>query len=144
MRSEQEREAHRRFVQALQHEHVICTKPGCGGPMQVTDHTPHNGKVKKYEAECEQCHAVEQITGKEEHAPPWDIASITMMAEIHLLHDQPTCPVRRHAHYLHFATQSPAQSSVPPPVLLLRPAHRNELAASGSQTIRLRTMYARL
>ncbi len=92
MLSEQEREVRRRFVQALQHEHVTCAKAGCGGPMQVTDHTPHNGKVKKYEAECEQCHTVEQITGKEEHAPPWDIASITMMAEIHLLHDQPTCP----------------------------------------------------
>ena len=24
--------------------------------------------------------------------PPWDDASITMMAEVHLLHDQPTCP----------------------------------------------------
>jgi hypothetical protein len=92
MKSGQEREAHRRFVQALQHEHLICAQPNCGGPMQVTDHTPHNGRIKKYEAECERCHTAEHITGKEEHQPPWDVASITMMAEVHLLHEQPTCP----------------------------------------------------
>ena len=60
--------------------------------MDVADHTPHNGRIKTYEATCERCHTVETITGKEEHQPPWDVASITMMAEVHLLHEQPTCP----------------------------------------------------
>ena len=92
MKSEQEKEAHRRFVQALQHEHVVCAKPGCGGPMDVEDHTRHLAFIKAYEAECERCHAKEVITGKEQNQPPWDDASITMMAEMHLLHDQPTCP----------------------------------------------------
>lgn len=92
MKSEQEREAHRRFVQALQHEHLTCIKEGCGGPMDVIDMTPHHARVKTYEAVCERCQAKEQIMGHEQTSPPWDVASITMMAEVHLLHDQPTCP----------------------------------------------------
>ncbi|MDE3043006.1 MAG: hypothetical protein KGJ82_20880, partial [Nitrospirota bacterium] len=93
MKSEQERTAHSRFVQALQHEHITCPKPGCGGPMDVTDHTLHNARIKTYEAQCQRCHMTEKITGKEQATPPWDVASITMMAEVHLLHDQPTCPI---------------------------------------------------
>ena len=92
MKSEQERMAHRRFVQALQHEHLVCIKPDCGGPMDVVDLTPHHAHIKTYEATCERCGATEQITGQEQSSPPWDIASITMMAEVHLLHDQPACP----------------------------------------------------
>jgi hypothetical protein len=60
--------------------------------MSVTDMTPHHARVKTYEAECERCHHKEHIDGSEQTSPPWDIASITMMAEVHLLHDQPTCP----------------------------------------------------
>ena len=60
--------------------------------MDVADLTPHNARVKTYEALCERCQTKEQIAGKEQVAPPWDIASITMMAEVHLLHEQPTCP----------------------------------------------------
>ena len=52
MKSEQERTAHGRFIQALQHEHLTCAKPGCGGPMDVTDHTPHDARIKTYEATC--------------------------------------------------------------------------------------------
>ena len=92
MKSEQERTAHARFVKALQHEHLTCAQPGCGGAMDVTDHTPHNARTKTYEAQCERCHVTEKITGEEQTSPPWDGASITMMAEVHLLHEQPTCP----------------------------------------------------
>ena len=92
MKSEQERTAQGRFVQALQHEHLTCAIPGCGGPMDVTDHTPHLARIKTYEAKCQLCHTKEPIAGKEEPTPPWDGASITMMAEVHLLHEQPTCP----------------------------------------------------
>jgi hypothetical protein len=92
MLPEPERDRHRRFVQALQHEPVTCAKPGCGGPMDVTDHTRHNARIKTFEALCERCHAAELITGNEQTSPPWDVASITMMAEAHLLHDQPNCP----------------------------------------------------
>jgi hypothetical protein len=92
MKSEQERQVHHRFVQALQHEHLTCAKDGCGGPMSVTDMTPHHARIKTYEAECERCHNKEHIAGHEQTSPSWDVASITMMAEVHLLHDQPTCP----------------------------------------------------
>lgn len=60
--------------------------------MDVTDLTSHNAGVKTYQAECERCHIVESITGEPGTSPSWDVASITMMAEMHLLHDQPTCP----------------------------------------------------
>jgi hypothetical protein len=92
MKSEQERQAHQRFIQALQHEHLTCTQPDCGGPMEITEVSPLHARVKTYEATCERCHAKEHITGKEQTSPPWDVASITMMAEVHLLHEQPTCP----------------------------------------------------
>lgn len=92
MKTNQEREDHRRFVQALQHEPLACAKPDCGGPMDVVDLTTHSARLKTFEATCERCGMVEKISGSEEHAPPWDVASITMMAEAHLLHDQPTCP----------------------------------------------------
>ena len=92
MRSEQERNAHLRFVKALQREHLICPNPNCGGPMDVVDHTPHSARIKTYDATCERCHTVEKITGKEDHQPAWDLASITLMAETHLLHEQPACP----------------------------------------------------
>jgi hypothetical protein len=92
MSSDPEQEKRRRFVQALQHEHVTCTKPGCEGAMDVVDLTPHRARIKTYEAECDRCHQREQIAGQEQTQPPWDVASITMMAEAHLLHDQPTCP----------------------------------------------------
>ena len=92
MKSEQERQVHSRFLQALQHEHLLCAKAGCGGSMEVTDLTPHHARVKTYEAICQRCQTKEQITGKEQASPPWDVASITMMAEVHLLHEQPTCP----------------------------------------------------
>src|SRR5690606_25245796 len=88
----EERDAHRRFVQALQHEPLTCAKEGCGGPMDVVDVSTHSARVKTYEATCEKCGTVEKISGREQHTPPWDVASITMMAEMHLLHDQPNCP----------------------------------------------------
>jgi len=74
MKSELDRQTHQRFVQALQHEHLTCIQEGCGGPMDVVDLTPHNARTKTYEATCERCHAKEQIAGKEQASPPWDVA----------------------------------------------------------------------
>ena len=121
MKSELDRTAHGRFVQALQHEHLTCPKPGCGGAMNITDHTPHLARIKTYEAECKQCHTKEQITGKEQPTPPWDGASITMMAEVHLLHEQPTCPFDDTPITLYLHAKSQTQSPLPPLLLLLRP-----------------------
>ena len=87
-----DREQHHRFLQALQGEHLTCRHSGCHGPMDVTDMTMPNAKVKTFEAMCTRCHRQETIVGSEQTAPPWDVGSITMMAETHLLHDQPACP----------------------------------------------------
>ena len=92
MRSEQERTAHARFVKALQQEHLTCAQPGCGGAMDIADHTLNNAHIKTYEAKFERCHITEQIKGVEQPTPPWDVASFTIMAELHLLHEQPICP----------------------------------------------------
>ena len=92
MKSEQERIAHSRFVQALQHEHLTCPKPGCGGAMHSTDLSQHTDKIKTYEAECERCGVKERIAGNEQATPPWDNASLELMADEHLMHQQPVCP----------------------------------------------------
>ncbi len=60
--------------------------------MDVVDLTLHSARAKTFEATCQRCRATERITGKEETDPVWDTASVTMMAEMHLLHDQPVCP----------------------------------------------------
>ncbi len=92
MEEEEERTAHRRFVQALQHEPLTCIRSDCGGRMELVDVTVHHARIKTYAARCERCHETDTITGQAQSSPPWDEASITMMAEVHLLHDQPTCP----------------------------------------------------
>lgn len=61
--------------------------------MDVTDVTPHHARIKTYEAVCTRCQTAEKITGRERTSPGWDVASITLMAEAHLLHDQPSCPM---------------------------------------------------
>ncbi|GKS59511.1 hypothetical protein YTPLAS18_30380 [Nitrospira sp.] len=92
MDSTVDREHHRRFLQAFQREHLTCGMGGCQGPLEVTDMTMPQAKVKTYEAVCTRCHRSETIMGNEQTSPPWDIGSVTMMAEAHLLHDQPACP----------------------------------------------------
>jgi hypothetical protein len=60
--------------------------------MHSTDLSQPKDRIKTYEAECERCGGKERLSGAETLTPPWDDASITMMAEVHLLHDQPSCP----------------------------------------------------
>lgn len=60
--------------------------------MQVTDLSRHTDRVKTYEAVCEQCGRRERLAGRDDPSPPWDEGALAMMAEAHLLHDQPACP----------------------------------------------------
>lgn len=83
---------HHRFVQALQHETLECSKPDCGARMQIVDLSHQKDLVKTFEAKCEQCGFKERLTGKEERIPEWDDASLLKMADEHLLHQQPECP----------------------------------------------------
>lgn len=61
--------------------------------MQVTDVSRHTDRVKTYEAVCERCGRNERLAGAGQALPPWDEGALTLMAEAHLLHHQPTCPV---------------------------------------------------
>lgn len=80
------------FVKALQREQIPCPMPECPGLVESCEHSQTLDRVKSFELRCERCGWQEQVTGKEEKAPPWDNASLLGMAEQHLLHLQPTCP----------------------------------------------------
>lgn len=60
--------------------------------MHSRDLSQHTDKIKTYEAECERCGLKERIAGNEQAAPPWDNASLELMADEHLMHQQPVCP----------------------------------------------------
>ncbi len=93
MTTEQDRAMWKRFVHALHHDPLVCLKAGCGGPVEITDTTPTDRThIKTYAGECTRCHARETIAGREALSPPWDDGALTIMAEAHLLHAQPTCP----------------------------------------------------
>jgi hypothetical protein len=84
--------AHQQFVQALQHEHLTCATSGCHGPVDVHDLSQVRDRVKTFEARCQACGWQAKLTGKEQLAPPWDDAAVLVMADEHLMHQQPCCP----------------------------------------------------
>jgi hypothetical protein len=83
---------HQLFVRALQHEPVPCATPGCSGPVDATDLSRFQDRVKTFQLRCEQCGWQSRLSGREEVSPPWDDASLLMMADEHLMHQQPSCP----------------------------------------------------
>lgn len=84
--------AHHRFVLALQHEPVACGRPGCPGPVEVLDTSRLQDRVKSFSFACTCCNWNERTGGTITLTPPWDEAAVLMMAEAHLLHEQPSCP----------------------------------------------------
>ena len=80
------------FIKALQHESVPCHQPGCPGPMDVTDLSQIQDRVKTFGLHCPHCHWEGRLSGQEHTDPPWDDASLLLMADEHLMHQQPTCP----------------------------------------------------
>ena len=83
---------HQRFVKALQHEPIPCGRTGCEGSVEVADLSGLHDRVKTFEARCRRCGWHERITGRKQHLPPWDDAALLLMANDHLLHQQPVCP----------------------------------------------------
>ena len=83
---------HQQFVHALQHEPIHCAKAGCAGPVEVHDLSQVRDRVKVFEARCQQCGWQARLTGQEQLSPPWDDAAILVMADEHLMHQQPSCP----------------------------------------------------
>lgn len=84
--------AHRRFVKALQGESLSCDEAGCNGLMEVTDSSQLADRVKTFDLRCQVCGSRERLAGREELHPPWDDAALLLMADEHLMHQQPCCP----------------------------------------------------
>jgi hypothetical protein len=91
-KTREEQIAHRRFVRALHHEALTCATPKCPGPIETTDLSQHRDRVKVFEAKCQACGWQARLAGQEESTPPWDEATLLMMADEHLMHQQPLCP----------------------------------------------------
>ncbi|MEW6543363.1 MAG: hypothetical protein AB1411_07115 [Nitrospirota bacterium] len=83
---------HREFVQALQREPLACPAPNCSGPVDVTDLSRHDDRVKVFGLHCPRCRWEGRLTGREALTPPWDEAALLVMADEHLMHQQPSCP----------------------------------------------------
>jgi len=84
--------AHREFIRALQHEPIACRRTGCPGPVEVTDLSQVRDRVKTFALRCQRCGWEDRLTGREEPVPPWDDAALLIMADEHLMHQQPSCP----------------------------------------------------
>ena len=84
--------SHQHFVLALQREPIPCGTPGCSGPVETTDRSRLQDRVKTFEVTCQRCGWQERLSGHEQVTPPWDEAALLVMAEEHLMHQQPCCP----------------------------------------------------
>ena len=82
----------KRFVKVLQHDRVLCEAAGCGEPVQIVDLSQSYDRVKTFQLTCPKCGWLARVNGRPAFDPPWDNASLLLMAEEHLLHQQPTCP----------------------------------------------------
>ena len=83
---------HQEFVHALQHEPLACHTAGCPGPVQTSDLSQMHDRVKTFGLRCHRCGWEGRLTGREDLASPWDEASLLIMADEHLMHQQPSCP----------------------------------------------------
>ena len=83
---------HQRFVRALQGEPLGCATKGCSGPVEVADTSQVADRTKTFDVRCQTCGWTEHVTGREQTSPPWDDASLLVMADEHLMHQQPACP----------------------------------------------------
>ncbi len=90
--SSEQAQAHRLFIRALQHEAISCERAGCPGPVEVIDQSQTRDRVKTFDMHCERCGWHTSVTGHEQLSPVWDNASLELMADEHLMHQQPLCP----------------------------------------------------
>ena len=88
----EEQLAHQQFVRALQHEPILCRTSRCPGPVETSDVSQLRDRVKTFEVRCQQCGWQDRLTGVEQLTPPWDEASLLVMADQHLMHQPPNCP----------------------------------------------------
>jgi hypothetical protein len=60
--------------------------------VDVTDLSRHDDRVKVFGLHCPRCHWEGRLTGREALTSPWDEAALLVMADEHLMHQQPSCP----------------------------------------------------
>jgi rRNA maturation protein Nop10 len=60
--------------------------------VEITDLSQMRDRIKTFEARCQQCGWHRRLTGQEHLTPGWDESSLLMMADEHLMHQQPLCP----------------------------------------------------
>ena len=92
MSSSAQQQAHRLFMRALQHETITCERADCLGSVEAVDQSQTRDRVKTFELHCEHCGWRANVTGREQLTPPWDNAALELMADEHLMHQQPVCP----------------------------------------------------
>lgn len=92
MTSSEQEQAHRVFIRALQHDAISCGRAGCPGPVEALDQSQTRDRIKTFELTCERCGWHTSVTGREQLMPLWDNASLELMADEHLMHQQPVCP----------------------------------------------------
>jgi hypothetical protein len=85
-------QSHHLFIRALQHETITCEHAGCPGPVETIDQSQTRDRVKTFHLQCERCGWQTTVTGSEQLTPPWDNAALELMADEHLMHQQPVCP----------------------------------------------------
>lgn len=80
------------FVKALQGNALSCATPGCAGPIEVEDLSRAHALVKTFQLTCARCGWQTRISGRKQLSPSWDDAALLLMADEHLMHQQPCCP----------------------------------------------------
>ena len=60
--------------------------------LKAIDQSRTRDRVKTFDVHCESCGWRSTVTGEEALTPPWDNAALELMADEHLLHQQPVCP----------------------------------------------------
>jgi hypothetical protein len=83
---------HDRFVKALQHEPIPCGAPICHAHVETVELSKVRDRIKTFQFHCPECGWEDTISGREDVVPPWDDAMLLVMADEHLMHQQPLCP----------------------------------------------------
>ena len=83
------------FIKALQHEPITCPRTACAAPVDCTEVSSPQERVKTYHLRCEVCGWDERVGGAEDGAAQWDEAELQAIIDEHLPHLQPVCPYDR-------------------------------------------------
>ena len=87
-----QQQSHHLFIRALQHEAINCEHAGCPGPVETSISLKLGIESKRFICSASDVVGKSTVTGSEQLTPPWDNAALELMADEHLMHQQPVCP----------------------------------------------------